>query len=201
VQSTFEIIRLLTNGQRDTSFGPVNDGRVHYSNSTATTAMTDLVIDAAGRIVFGGSYQSGTGHYFPALGRLTKNGLFDASFDGGVFVFNDASDDFASVESIVVTDDSVLTVSAVPQANDQTTGPDFFQVNRFDLNGMPVSAFGLNGSTHSSFGTSGLSDTPQSMILTGYGLVLAGYTGNSASVATFGVARLQYEHIFSDTFD
>ena len=75
----FAAIRLLADGTLDTSFGGAGDGiatldlAVVFGGSEDVAA--DMIIDNAGRIVFGG-----TASRFLAIGRLTPDGLLDTSF-------------------------------------------------------------------------------------------------------------------------
>ncbi len=197
--SVLAVARLLSNGQRDPAFGPAGDGRYHIPFNTVGTQIADLAVDSSGRIVFGGEYTDGTDSTFLMLGRLTQNGLLDMTFSGGLATFNPSTNS-QSVQSIVATGDSVLTASYEPR-NDGSYFDDYFVVHRFDLNGNPVSSFGLTGSAYSSFGATTLSDHPASLVLTHRGLVVAGYSVDSAHQSEIGVARLQYEHVFQSSFE
>lgn len=79
----------------------------------------------------------------------------------------------------------------------------FFSVARLNLNGALATSFGNNGYSYASFAppdASTVSDYPTSAILTTRGIVVAGQVQTSG-LDQFGVARLQYEHIFASSFE
>ncbi len=194
-----EFARLLGNGQRDPTYGAAGDGRIHYSNDSVETQLVDLTTDASGRIVFGGSYGGNGTDYFFMIGRLTVDGAFDSTFHGGLVTFNSSNPFAESVQSIIVTNDSILTASYVERPNTNVAAS-YFRADRFDFNGNHAPDFGLSGSAFSSFASVDDTDGPSSILLTERGLVLAGFSATGSKLQ-FGLARLQYEHLFGSTFE
>jgi uncharacterized delta-60 repeat protein len=193
-----EFARLLPSGQRDSSFGTNGDGRVYYDiTSLAGTQISALTIDAGQRIVFGGQY-SLSGTAYQMVGRLTTAGLFDTTFQPPGFVTYSFDSGAQFVADIAATADSIIALGQVPRST--SSGNHYFQVTRLDTHGQPVSAFGITGSSHSSFAADDTSDLVSAQLLTSKGIVIAGASIDTG-VYTFGVARVQYEHLFGDSFE
>jgi hypothetical protein len=133
------------------------------------------------------------------IGRLTAAGAFDTTFHGGLVTFNLSNPFSESVDSLFVRGDSILTASTVARPNISSPAY-YFRVDRFDMNGNHASDFGNQGSAFSSFADVDDSDAPSSVVFTERGLVVAG-SSISGSTEQFGVARLQYEHLFQSTFE
>jgi uncharacterized delta-60 repeat protein len=89
------IIRLLTNGDKDTSFN-VGTGLIYYDTSINTR---DMVIDSSGSIYLGGSITSYNGVNKNYIIKINSNGSLDDSF-----TLSDAS----LVYSILIQDDQKI---------------------------------------------------------------------------------------------
>jgi uncharacterized delta-60 repeat protein len=196
-QRVLEFARLLTSGQFDLSFGADGNGRFHYGITGIDLTASDISIDAAQRAVFSGAYYDGA--YTQLVGRLTATGALDASFADGFVTFASAAGTSGTqrVTRVVTTADSIIALGFIPRTNGDTD--DYFQVTRLNLAGTKVASFGGGGSTYASFASADTMDTPRALLLTTRGLVVAGSSINGS--LQFGVARLQYEHIFESGFE
>jgi uncharacterized delta-60 repeat protein len=98
--SNFRAIRVNANGTIDSSFGP--RGKVSIDFNGGSDRATSIGLQDDGKIVIGGSAQSGPGAYDDAaLVRLNANGFLDSSFDGdGKFTqnFSPANDVITDLE-------------------------------------------------------------------------------------------------------
>jgi uncharacterized delta-60 repeat protein len=195
-----EFARLLTNGQRDTTFGSHADGRFVLSDPSHSRSITSIVVDAQQRLMFGGIVENGS-DYAVTVGRLTTNGLLDTSFDStGLYEFQPiGTSGTQSIQSLAVTSDSIFATSQVPrESGDIYT---YLAVTRLGLHGIPASGFGSNGTVYYPFVSNSLYDMPVSLLLTSQGIVIAGNTETQTDGPLVGVARLQYQHIFGDGFE
>jgi hypothetical protein len=61
-------------------------------------------------------------------------------------------------------------------------------------------SFGDNGTTSALFSSSDGYDVTGNVIVTGRGIVITGYSSTDSNYE-FGIARLNYEYIFSDSFE
>lgn len=200
-----EFTRLLTNGQRDPSFGGNGDGRFHLSDPLRRGIISDIAIDANQRIVFGGKLFMSNG-LNSMVGRMTQAGQLDTSFAvSGIYSYMPhftLGDN--SANNVSVTGDSIIVLNNVPRDNSNSS--DYFAVSRFNLDGTPNGSFGGSGTSYGSFDPSSSSDRPIGLAVTSRGVVVAGaeYIGNpnvAGATIQFGVARLQYEHIFANGFE
>lgn len=71
------VVRLLSNGSRDSSFG--DDGRVFNSNNSCEA----LAVQPNGTVVVAGLHESPNGDWKAAFHRLTPSGAMDLSLGGG----------------------------------------------------------------------------------------------------------------------
>ncbi len=199
-----EFARLLPNGQFDNSFGHAGNGRFfHSAGSGIDTAVFDIAMAPDQRIVFGGGYvdTADFSNGLSMVGRLTSAGSFDTSFAGGNFVTyapSNGASGRAEVVRVIATVDSVIALADIPRLNGSYLN--YFEVTRFDRMGNKVSAFGVNGSDFASFAVGNYNDQAIAQVLTTRGLVVTGTSNLNDQTPFFGVARLQYEHIFSDSF-
>jgi uncharacterized delta-60 repeat protein len=203
--SGLEFARLLTNGQRDMTFGTNGDGRFVLTDPAHSLMVTNIVADSRQRLVFAASQENGVdeiGTDFNAMvGRLTSSGVLDTSFNGsGTYAFQPigTSGRFQSVQSVAVTSDSIIAASQVPR----TVGDEFtyFAVTRLNTNGSPSAAFGGAGTVYFPFISNSVSDRPATVLVTKLGIFVSGDTRNAAGDSIIGVARLQYDHVFADSF-
>jgi len=192
--ATLSVARLLANGQYDATFG--NNGRYFYNAGAQTSQVDAIALDPQGRIILGGSLSTG-GVQYQAIARLTTNGVLDPTFNGGLITYTFKNAGAENVTSLAATADSVIAAAQVPA--DGGTGT-YFEVSRFDTAGHPVTTFGSSGHSYSTFGLSNPSNFPTSVIVTTLGIIVAG-TAGTVSNPEFGIGRLQYEHIFGDSFE
>ena len=189
------IARLLSNGQLDDTFGD-GDGRLHYPGNSAETQANDLALDSKERVVFGG-YIDEAGTHKRLMGRLTSAGQFDATFGTtGLAEYSFPNSGDASVASVVVDAQTIVIGSNVPGDNLNNN----FSVSRIDLSGRLVSTFATNGTLYGTYMSSSTRDTASNAIITRHGIVVAGYSSLN-DVVHFGIARVQFDYIFSDSFE
>jgi len=199
-----EFARLLSNGQLDGSFGNSGNGRFfHSAGSAIDTLVFDIAITPDQRIVFGGEYLniSDASNDFEMAGRLTSAGILDTAFAGGFVVHSAANGATGEsrIQRVAATADSLIALAAIPRSDGSDL--EYFEITRFDRAGNKVSTFGGNGSVYASFAADDQDDRAAAQVLTTRGLVAAGTSFSSTTGdPSFGVARLQYEHIFSDSF-
>jgi uncharacterized delta-60 repeat protein len=190
----FELCRLLSTGQRDPAFGPNGDGRVFYNVGTSD-AINDIAIDPYDRIVIGGRIDNAG-----AVDRRLADGSIDPFFNGGEpQTFGSLLPGLQQVYRVVATSDGILAGGTVIDS------VDYFGVARLNHDGTFDSSFGISGYTAGQYGT-GASETDNllGMALSDQGIVVTGpatqIVGGKAQVG-FGVARLQYDHIFESSFE
>ncbi len=195
--------RLLANGQRDVTFGPNGDGRMSLTPSAQYEIAYDMKIDQRGRIVLAGVSGSSTGPSNWYVFRLTRDGAADSTFNSGlprVFRFGPTSAGSYYAERLALTNDGIIAFGWIPRGAD--TAHWYWGVAKLSLAGAFDTRFGSGGFSYSSFAASSYNDAPRDIAVTPRGLILVG-TGQQtmADKQEFGIARLQYEHIFGDSFE
>ena len=199
--TVMEIARLNTTGERDTSFGANGDGRFHFESDQFAATIESVTLDSSQRIVFGGSMTSTSTDMAASslmVGRLTSAGLLDTTFNGvGYGSYEGVLTNAQTVVSVVATSDSIYAASRI---NRDTTAQYYFGATRLHADGTVATQFGIDGSVYSSFGSATGTDTPGNLLVTANGLVVAG-SSSTGMTTQFGIARLQNEHIFTDSFE
>jgi hypothetical protein len=125
-------MRLLPDGQPDTSFG---DGGASYESPPASTGVTALALLGDGRIVATGAATNVNGRDLVALGRYTADGRADAAFGSGGFVIDHGS---VSPSALAVDDSGRLLTMATPDFS--ASG-----LVRYSGDGVRDTGFGLDG--------------------------------------------------------
>ncbi len=148
------VARYNSDGSIDTSFG--NGGVLTVTDNTYgyTGAVQAVAIDAAGRILVGGRFASGT--WFVA--RYNTDGTPDSTFgsEGQVITtfFPGAAESDAEVTDLVLDADGGVTAVGVgrtffaPYYDLQSTAT---ALARYDANGAPEAGFGTNGQELASY--------------------------------------------------
>lgn len=204
-----ELARLLPSGQRDPSFGSDGDGRLHYAILQESTA-NDLAVDAQGRIVVGGATQPASAEdseWF--FDRLLSDGSRDPTFNAGqprvVRVRPNITGPLQALARLLVTDDAIIGVGDV--LHDSNSTQRYFGAAKLRPDGVLDTTFANQGHLFGSYESSGnYDDLTHAVALTSRGLLIGGGAqvtnpDGSGGDAFFGIARLIYDHIFSDTFE
>lgn len=198
----FGIVRLNTDGSRDTSFN--GDGRVTLHFDLDPVSLGEIpcgiAIDSEGNIIVAGSADTDLNIHDFVVARLTPDGVLDPNFggDGRVSIGFDLGGDLddQALELIVAADDSIF-VTGVARDN----GYDFAAVKLLS-DGTPDPAFGNNGKATVAFD---LGDSNDDLA---YGaslqadgkLVFTGHVLISASDADIALARLGTDGTLDPTF-
>ncbi len=176
----FTLIRLLANGDADTSFS--GDG-VDRTSVTLEDALTDVAIQSDGKIVAGGYTGSGTGVDF-ALVRYLDNGTLDSSFSGDGKQTTNFAGAVDVIEAIALQADGKIVAvgSSVVGATDDMA------VARYDTNGNLDNSFSGDGKLTTALGAG--NENAQTVAIQSDGkIVVAGY---SLIGATNDFAVLRY---------
>ena len=204
------LVRLNSNGSRDTSFGSSGDGRLHYTPPGQAAAVAyDAQIDANDRIVIGGgaatNYLATTDVWL--VDRLAPDGGRDASFNGGSpQMFAEPPGNGGSVARLALTNDGIFAGGITPRTPGNTNAY-YFGVARLTADGSLDTRFGGGGKTYGSFTSTRDVNTNKMDIAVGNGgLMVAGTQAQSvpnddANDYNFAIARLQYDQIFSYGFE
>ncbi|MBI2369199.1 MAG: hypothetical protein HYV08_03000 [Deltaproteobacteria bacterium] len=127
------VVRLTTDGNLDTTFGPAGMVVRYEVAGTGAHAARGVFVDAQGRSVVGGSF--GTTQFFVA--RFDTSGGLDTSFGTGGEVVG------PGFVANAIAQQATKTV-VVGQTND---GPGYAAVARLDADGKADTAFGIQGLT------------------------------------------------------
>ncbi len=208
------LVRLNSNGSRDTSFGSSGDGRIHYAPAGQPVAAAyDAQIDADDRIVIGGAAGTPGATTNPWLiDRLAPDGGRDPGFNNGSpQMFYQPPGSAGSVAKLALTNDGIFAVGSTPRS----LGPgapgspiwNYFAVARLNQNGSLDGRFGGGGKTYGSYtATRDVDSSGMDIAVGNGGLMVAGtqaqsIPGDSANTYNFAIGRLQYDQIFSYGFE
>lgn len=197
--TSISVARLLPNGQLDTTFGENADGKFNFQNGALNLAMSDLHVDASGRVILGGRSDDSTTGYC-LIGRLTPGGLLDASFGSGGFATYQINN--MKPQGVVrfdLTSDSIIAAGYLYRS--ASSSAQYFGLTRLNMDGSLASSFGNQGSSFSSFSGTSSTDIATDLVVTSKGIVLVGYSQQSGGIYEFGAARIQYEHLFANSFE
>ena len=107
---TFTVIRLNSDGTRDTTFGPKGNGAVRIATGGQSSGASGVALQADGRIVAAG-FSFGSVTYDFAVARLNANGTLDTTFNGtGVRVLDVAAGSDDQAYAIAVQPDGKIVV-------------------------------------------------------------------------------------------
>jgi uncharacterized delta-60 repeat protein len=203
------LVRLNSNGSRDTSFGSSGDGRMHYKPSGQDAAVAyDARIDAGDRIVIGGgAANSGATTNVWLIDRLAPDGGRDASFNNGSpQMFYQSPGNAGQVVQLALTNDGIFGIGPTPRAPGSTDAY-YFAVVRLNANGSFDTRFGGGGKTYGSFtATRDVNTTNPGIAVGNGGVMVAGTQAQSiptenANDYNFAIGRLEYDQIFSYGFE
>lgn len=200
------LARLTVAGARDPTFGTNGDGRLHYTAGEDLAVAVDVQIDGSDRIVlaaYGASGGATTAQW--VIDRISRDGKADASFNQGNAQHISPPPGYSGLPSrLTLTKDGIFAIGITPRS--LTSSANYFAVARLDLDGSLDTHFGNNGLSYGSFASMNDVDTDGTDVVVGNGgIMVAGTQGQSTSGGSnnfkFAVGRLQYDHVFSDSFD
>jgi uncharacterized delta-60 repeat protein len=178
-------VRLNTNGTPDTTFG--GDGSVDVAVADAVNGATDVAVGPDGSVVAAVPTGAGLGNGFTVI-RLDKLGNPDTSFGpGGVLHIPAAGSDGAVAEAVAVQPDGKIVVGGAAELN---SGPDQFDIARFNSNGTPDSSFFGGNQELTPIAPNGLNADGAALVLQPNGrIVLVGQAHLDANRQTIALAR------------
>ncbi len=193
------LVRLNTDGSRDTTFGSTGDGRLHYSAGAPEAAAGAMQIDAADRIVLGGAVINGSTTQW-IIDRLTRDGARDPTFNqGNPQLFSQPPGNGGIVQHLALTNDGIFGIGNTPRTATSTTN--YFAVVRLNADGLLDARFGNSGRSYGSFTATNDTDTTGMGIAVGNGGVMVAGSQTQSSNVQFGIGRLEYDQIFTDGFE
>ncbi len=185
IVSDFALVRLLRNGELDTSFG--DEGRVTTDFAGLFDEGLALALQADGKIVAAGS---STGQ--ASIARYLPDGSLDLSFDHDGRVLIDLADEVRA-RDLAIQDDGRILVAL----DDSQT----FSVARLRKNGALDKSFGLRGIASEDF-SPGSTDWTRTVALDGTGGILLGgsvYPGGTTQ-DDWGLARFDSRGALDQAF-
>lgn len=202
------VVRLLTDGSRDTSFNA--SGRVTVPFEAPPPAASDaeafsVAIDAAGRVVLGGSAIVVQGSYDFALARLLPDGQLDDTLDadGRVTVAFDigATMSDSAVQAILERDGKVVMAGFADAGSGSTTNMDF-AIARLQDDGSLDPGFGIGGRAVVPFDIGGnQNDFGWGVVEDEAGrLIVVGSSALTATTQGVTVARLRHDGVLDPGF-
>src|SRR5215468_504855 len=146
----FALVRYLSNGTIDTTFGSAGKARTDFGGSNIDMALT-AALQPNGKIVAAGTNTDATGSKVTfAIARYNSNGTVDPTFDRN----GRASVDFGSfnqaAKTVLIQSDGKIVSVGFP--NDEASDSDFL-LARLNVNGSLDTSFGVGGKVRTSFGT------------------------------------------------
>jgi uncharacterized delta-60 repeat protein len=187
----FALIRYNPDGSLDTSFD--GDGRVLTQMSSGDDSVSDVAIQADGKIVAAGNQNNGGNSFLFALARYNPDGSLDTSFDGDGKVtvsFGTGSD---QISAVAIQPDGKIVVAGNGLTNSQ------FQLARFNPNGTLDSSFDGDGRATAS--VLGINDLPDDLVIQPDGKIVVCGTAYNGTDDEFGVARFNPDGSLDTTFD
>ena len=161
-QSDIALVRLLSNGTPDPSFGPNHDGKVITGSSTLGSKADGayaVTLQPDGRIVVGGYTDGGSSSGIDSiLLRYNSNGDLDTSFGQGGKIVTAWSTGEDNIADVVIQGDGKILVAGKGYLNGNGSYPYF--VARYNANGSLDDGSGNDTTPGDRFGTSGIVTTP-----------------------------------------
>ncbi len=182
--TNFAALRFNTNGTLDTTFD--GDGIANVSFGSTRGSATSVALQADGRIVLGGSINTGSelGNQ-AALARLNADGSLDATFGTGGKITMTVP---RVIVSVIAAADGKIT--AVGKSGDLIYTGDFI-LTRFNANGSLDTTFGTGGRvTTSTFnGNNNNNISANTAVAQPDGKILVAGSGINNGIFSFAVAR------------
>src|SRR5215470_3809965 len=145
----FALVRYLSNGTIDTTFGSAGKVRTDFGGSNIDIAFA-AALQPDGKIVAAGTNTDATGSKVTfAIARYNSNGSLDTTFDST----GRASVDFGSfnqaAKAVLIQSDGKIVTVGFP--DDEASDSDFL-LARLNVNGSLDTSFGVGGKVRTSFG-------------------------------------------------
>lgn len=175
------VVRYLPDGSLDTSFD--GDGMVTVPVGLADDHAESVVIQADGKIVIGGFYDSGSMGFDWFLMRLNANGSLDSSFGtGGIVTTAPSSSDDRIYQIQLDVDENIVAAGFLTQSSI------LFAAARFDTDGNLDTGFGSSGIATADLGSG--DDRGLALAIQADGKILVGgYSYVAVNDYRFGFAR------------
>ncbi|MDD1443619.1 T9SS type A sorting domain-containing protein [Dolichospermum sp. ST_sed3] len=141
----FAAVRYNTNGSLDNSFN--TDGKVTTDIAGYANLCSSIAIQPNGKIVLGGSTNTGTGYDFAVI-RYDSTGSLDNTFDTDGIVNTDIDNSSDDLFALAIQNDGRIIAVGV---SDNGNGDDFALV-RYNTNGSLDNSFDTNGKVTTNIG-------------------------------------------------
>jgi uncharacterized delta-60 repeat protein len=139
--SDFAVARLNADGSPDATFGSGGVVVTPVGPGDSDDTLTDLVIDAAGRLVAGGRTPNATGPSTGVVVRYLPTGVLDPTFDTDGIV---TLDTLSAGPQVLADGMQVVAAGSLSRITSRVAVDDFV-VYRFDATGAPDPGFGTGG--------------------------------------------------------
>ncbi len=179
----FGLVRILSNGIIDSSFGQYGEVRTDFCNSEDHA--NSIAVQADGNIIVAGEVVCDK-YFNYGLARYSNNGQLDSSFGtkGKVITDFNGYDDYAT--SVAIEPNGKIVAGGVSFSTLNPESGDFAIV-QYKSNGEPDSTFGSNGKVLTDF--HGRQDWAYSVALQKDGKIVVGGFANSSDHTGFALAR------------
>jgi uncharacterized delta-60 repeat protein len=185
----FALVRYLSDGSLDTSFG--TGGKVTTPIGPGDDEAYALVLQGT-KLVAAGSSWNGSSYDF-AVARYNADGSPDASFDGNGVVTTPIGSGDDVAYAVVVQADGKIVVAGFSQSGSQ----DGFALARYNQNGSLDAAFGTGGIVTTPVGFGGIA---RSLVLQPDGKLLAAGMASNGSDMDFELVRYTTSGTLDVTF-
>ena len=201
------VVRLTAGGIPDPDFGVNSDGKFQSTFGNTYGANGNAIAeDKKGRLVIaGGALLDSNSSTKWLVTRLLGGGATDPSFNGGQpqqFTIVDSSQgNGPQAWGVGLQSDNRIVVTGTMN---RPLGVYYFAMARFWDNGAFDSTWGGGGQSYgdmSSQAPHATGDWPQSLLVLGGGIVVAGYTYNDNNEARFAATRLRTDLLFAADFE
>jgi uncharacterized delta-60 repeat protein len=192
------LVRLLAEGEPDTSFGTDGIALYEYGAADNKTSFQALGLQSDGRIVAAGRYWDGTDTYM-ALTRAGSDGTQDATFgtSGGGWTFESIDPSAGSTRANdlhVLGDDTILAVGRTKDTHERMF------LARFDADGALDASFGATGSGYTVSDLDGDTDVrAQAVAVDAQGRILVAGSATGSGQRLF-LARFTADGALDDTY-
>ncbi len=210
--SDYGVLRLNTDGSRDTTFGPPPGGQAVVAfdlGGNNNDAPNAIVVDDSGRIIVAGTVggdESTTGSDCGVI-RLTSDGALDTSFSGDGratvgFNLGPAGQQDDQCIRVRLQNDGKILLAGSAQIGVTQDGPLLrMAVARLTTSGTRDTSFNGNGLVTIDFGDGSTLDSALSIVQqSDGGILVVGYVGNLGAYPSHAVARLTSSGALDTTF-
>ncbi len=194
LDSSYAIIRFKMDGSIDSLFG--NNGITTVKMSDGTGELKKLLIKPDGKILSAGTVSTPIFENAPVLVQFKPNGSLDSSF-GTNGKLEGYINDIEEITDIALGKDGKIYATG----RNNKYNNDFVAV-RLSSNGTIDSTFGTNGVVKTDFGNTPYRDELSTGVvaLPDTSFILAGYTAQNSTPATFALAKYKVNGSLDSTF-